>query len=78
MKLKEFKYQRPKTNETKNRKVWVLESDDIYMSGIDLSTLSEEEEEKVSSLFEEFLTALKPYMKTNWRRFKKENIVPED
>jgi hypothetical protein len=50
MKLKEFKYRKPNSTEVKERKVWEMESDDTYLSGIDLSTLDQDEQDKVSKI----------------------------
>lgn len=76
MKIKDFKYKKD-AEEEKEYNLLVLEEDEKYMSGINLSYLTEEEQEKVKKIQEDYEAALKPYMKY-FRKFLKEKVIKED
>jgi len=76
MKIKDFKYKKD-AEEEKEYNLLVLEEDEKYMSGINLSYLTEEEQEKVKKIQEDYEAALKPYMKS-FRKFLKEKVIKED
>lgn len=79
MLVKNFKYQKKKDNEIKNYLVMILEEDDKYYEGLDLSKLGEEEIEEAKNLVVQF-----EMKDAKWRReanSKKQDIktyVEED
>lgn len=76
MKIKDFKYKKD-AEEEKEYNLLVLEEDEKYMSGINFRYLTEEEQEKVKKIQEDYEAALKPYMKS-FRKFLKEKVIKED
>lgn len=76
MKIKDFKYKKD-AEEEQEYNLLVLEEDEKYMSGINFRYLTEEEQEKVKKIQEDYEAALKPYMKS-FRKFLKEKVIKED
>jgi hypothetical protein len=85
MKFKNFTYTKKKDGETKSYFVMILDEneDPEHFGGIDLGKLSEDEIKQVIDIRKQYETAMRPFVKTAYRQFIKENAsdvkyVPDD
>lgn len=74
MKIKHFKY---KKEEEKEYKILLLDSNDKYISGINLLYLTEEEQTQVQKIQTDYEALLKPFTQKAYRKFLVENITEE-
>jgi hypothetical protein len=63
-----------KESESKERIVYSLSKDNVYLKGIDLSVLSPEEKVALKELVDKFDESVKPFIKKAYRQFKVENF----
>jgi hypothetical protein len=77
MKFKNFTYTKKKDNETKNYFVLLLDEseDPNHFGGIDLGKLSEDEVTQVVEIRKKYEEAMRPFIKTAYRQFIKENAT---
>lgn len=74
MEFRNFTYTKKKDGETKKYLVMKLDENDKHLGGLDLKELSEYEIEQVIEIQKQYETAIKPYIKSAYKCFLKENI----
>lgn len=73
MKTLKFNYEK-NPEEITPREVVVLDHQESYIDGIDISHLSSEEIEKLGKIQKDYEEALEPFVKKAYRRFSRSKI----